>query len=79
MRKFGAFSSSLNPEELSLRVKGVGMALIPILIFAGRFFGFNFLETDLVDLITQLSTALAAIMILYGQIRSWIAKLSKQG
>lgn len=75
-KRFGSFSSSANPDRLSLSIQGVGMAIIPFVIIAGRFFGFSFLETDLSELVQSISLAASAVMIAYGLIRKFIVSLS---
>lgn len=66
-KRFGAFSSSQNPEELSNRVKGAILTLSSVIIFLGsKFFGINLTGDDIVSVATQLSAIAGAIRIIYG-------------
>ncbi len=66
-RKFGAFTSSQNPEELATRVKGIVLAMSSILIFiAGQFFHITVSANDILTLATELGSIAGAVMTLYG-------------
>ncbi len=58
--------SSANPEKISLTIKGIGVAIIPVLIFLGGVFGINLVEIDLVQLLNSIATMVSAIMVVYG-------------
>lgn len=65
--KFGALTSSQNPEELATRVKGIVLAMSSILIFvAGQFFHVTLTANDILSLSTELGSIAGAIMTLYG-------------
>lgn len=64
--KYGAFSSSENPQNLSLTMKGALIALIPLFIQLGPVFGFAFTETDLMGWVEGISTIVAAGAFIYG-------------
>ena len=56
-RKFGALSSSQNPEELANTVKGVVLGLSSILILLGQqFFHVQLTATDVASLATEIGT-----------------------
>lgn len=55
--------SSVNPEKLSLTIKGVLLGLVPvILIFAGG----RINEIELIALIEAVAMCVASVMVLYG-------------
>lgn len=74
MNKF--LVSSIDPQKLSLTVKGVMVGAIPVAIFLAKMSGVELPEGDLTDLaenvgnaIQQIGVALSAIMIVYGGVR----------
>lgn len=58
--------SSANPDNISLTIKGVGVALIPVIIFIAGGLGFNFVEADLTGLVNAVATLASAVMLVYG-------------
>lgn len=66
--------SSKNPEYVSLTIKGVLVGLIPVIIAAAKFWGWEIAESDLTELINGLATLAASIMIVYGVLRKFIKK-----
>lgn len=78
-RKYGAFTSSQNPEEISNRVKGIVLALSSIIIFvAAQFFNIQLQPQDVVDLATQLGGVAGAVWGIYGFVLSVIAYFTKK-
>lgn len=65
-KKFGALSSSQNPQELANTVKGLVLSLSAVLLMAARAFDLPLTETDVVTLATQLGLAVGALWTLYG-------------
>ena len=64
--------SSVNPEKLSLTIKGVLLGLVPIiLIFAGG----RINKIELVAFIEAVTAAIASLMFLYGLGRKIWVKL----
>jgi len=72
-RKYGAFSSSVDPQKLSLTIK----SLVPLLIFALPYFGFvNVGSNDLINLIDTGGFALSAAFAFYGLARKlWASRV----
>lgn len=73
--------SSINPGELSLRVRGALMAIIPIVGLVLKSIGSEIREDSLkeaVELIGNIVMAagslISAVMMLWGTIRSWFPK-----
>ena len=77
MKKFGALSSSADPNKLSATVQGIGLMVVPLVIIAGKFLGVDLAESDLADLVQQLSAAVAAVVIAYGGIRKLFYRFIK--
>ena len=70
-RKFGVFSSSVDPEKLSLTIKGLVpfiVLLLPILGFVGVG------ENELVTFIDQGGAVVFGMITLYGLLRKFWAK-----
>ena len=63
IKKFGAFSSSANPDKLALTIK----AAIPLVIFGLGFFGYvKVTSSDLESLVTAAGLFVSAAFTLYG-------------
>jgi len=77
MEKNKIIRSSVDPKKVSLTIKGVGIALIPTLIFIAGLFGFSFVEADLTGLVNAVATLASAIMIVYGLVRKIAANFKK--
>ena len=77
MKKNKIIRSSVDPKKVSLTIKGVGIALIPTIIFIAGVFGFDFVKADLVELLNAIATLASAILIVYGGIRKIVVKLRK--
>jgi hypothetical protein len=74
VQRYPVLGSSQNPEALSLTVKGILIALVPVIIALGKGFGLDILEADLVNLINQLATIIAAGAVIWGLARKIIKK-----
>ena len=78
-RKFGALTSSQNPEELANRVKGIILGLSGLIIFLGsQFFGIELKPEDVMELATQLSVIAGAVWAIYGAGLALVAKFARQ-
>lgn len=78
-RKYGSFSSSQNPEQISNRVKGVVLSLSAIIIFvAGNWLNISLQPNDVADIATQLGAVAGAIWTIYGFILSVVARFSQK-
>ena len=77
MDKPKIIQSSINPTKVSMTIKGVGIALIPVIIFIAGGLGFNFVEADLTELVNAIATLVSAVMIVYGLIRKIVIGLKK--
>lgn len=66
-RKFGAITSSTNPEEIANRVKGAVLALSSVIILvAAHLFGVTLNASDIVMLATEVGAVAGAVWTIYG-------------
>lgn len=70
-RKYGALSSSQDPSKLSLTVKGVLVAVIPVLLFVGQLQGWTITEGDLMEGIEAITALIASATVIWGLIRKF--------
>ena len=71
-RRFGAFSSSENPDQLAARVKAVILGSSGLIIFAvGKIFHIELNPSDVVALATDASFVVASIFFTYGICKKW--------
>lgn len=74
-KKFGAITSSVNPDEIATRVKGIVLALSSLIIAgAAIVFHVTLLPTDILTWATQLGAVAGAITTIYGFIM-WLLSL----
>lgn len=70
-RRFGAFSSSENPEELAGRVKAVILAAGTLIIWgASTLFKIHLTSDDIISLATSVSATVAAIWAAYSSVKA---------
>lgn len=60
-KKYGAFSSSANPEKLAATIKGLVLSLTSIIVLATPL-----TEVQVVELATQIGLIAGAVWTLYG-------------
>ncbi len=78
MPKYGAITSSQNPDEIATRVKGVILALSSIIILvAGAAFHITLSANDVVSLASEAGAVAGAIVTLYGAGMWLMAKIFK--
>lgn len=66
-RKFGAITSSQNPEEIATKVKGIVLMFSAIIPFiAARFFGVTLSANDVVSLSTEIGAMAGLMATIYG-------------
>lgn len=67
MKKFGAITSSVNPEDVATRVKGIVLTLSSIIILiAASVFHITLTATDILTLAGSVGAVAGAITTLYG-------------
>jgi hypothetical protein len=68
-RKFGALSSSINPDQLSATVSGVILALSGFIIWGAGQLNIPITNTNIGIFASQLGIAVGALWTLYGLLR----------
>lgn len=69
LKRFDSLKSSANPENLSLTVRGLIVALIPLAIGIAAFFGVELPQPELVELADEVGTVVATLLVIYGLLR----------
>lgn len=78
-KKFGAITSSTNPEEIATRVKGFVLTMSSIIIFlASRWFHIELTAQDIASGATQVGAVAGAVWMIYGFVMFVLAKLFKK-
>ena len=71
-------ASSMSPEQVSTRVKGIVLALSSmIILFAGHFFGIKMAPNDILELATQLGMVSGAVWTIFGFIMRVLSTFKK--
>ena len=77
-KKFGAITSSQNPEEIANTVKGIVLSLSSVIILiATQFFGVQLNANDVSTLATNVSMVAGAVWTLYGVVLKVLAYFFK--
>lgn len=72
-RRFGAFGSSENPEELGTTVKGVIIGLSVVIIYlVQKFFHITWTADDVTQLATSLSLIVTQLVVAYGLVKKLV-------
>jgi len=73
------FASSVDPNKIALTVKGVLVAIVPVILFALKAGGIEIGEGDIQSLIDSITAAIiavggaiSAVMLVWGGIRKFI-------
>lgn len=61
--------SSVDPDKISMTVHGTLVAIIPILIFVAHTLGFQWTNDQATVLVNDITSSVAAALILYGGVR----------
>lgn len=73
-KKYGALTSSQNPEEIANKVKGLVLVSSSVVIFlASKLFGIELTVNDMTDVATSLGATGGAMWAVYGGILHLIA------
>ena len=68
-QKYPILGSSQNPDEISLTIKALGIALIPVILAVCRMFGLELVENDLVQVVNALATITSMVGVVIGVYR----------
>jgi len=69
--------SSVDPQKMSLTIKGILLGLVPLAILITARLGYNLVENDLLLLIDSSIALLSAFFVVCGLIRKIVVKLKK--
>ena len=67
--KLSLLASSVDPDKVSLTVRGALTALIPLILLAVKALGYEVAESVVVEWVTALTAFVSAVMVLWGLIR----------
>lgn len=71
VKKYPILGSSQDSNKLSLTVKGILVALVPIIIAIGQSQGWSITQGDLMDIIEAITAIVAAGSVIYGVFRKF--------
>lgn len=71
VQNYPILGSSINDSELSLRVKGYLLALLPIIMSMVSAFGWSILESEIIQFINIIVIGLSIYSIVWGWIRKY--------
>lgn len=78
-RKFGAITSSTNPEEIATKVKGIVLGLSAVIILvASQLFHITLTTNDIVTLSTDIGMVAGAVVFVYGSVMHLLAIVFKR-
>jgi hypothetical protein len=77
MEKGKWFNSSADATALSITIKGILIAWIPMIIAIGQFFDLAITQETLTELIQSLTAIISSVMIVFGIIRKIYYKIEK--
>lgn len=77
-KKFGALSSSTNPEQLGNTVRAVILGLSATIIALAGYFGVPLAEGQVAVFATQTGLAVSSLWFLYGIIQKIVVRFAKR-
>jgi len=77
-RKFGAFSSSEDPEKLANTVKGAVLSFSAIILMIAQYFDIPLTDLDIVTFASQLGLAVGSLWAMYGVLLKVVAYFTKK-
>lgn len=75
-RKFGALTSSVDPEKLAMTVSGLIISSASLIVLIAGRFGFPLTVEQLTTYAGELGTAVGFIVTTYGLIRKLVVKIA---
>ncbi len=76
--RFGALSSSVNPQELAASVQGGITAVAALIVLVLGMFGVPVAEAEITQIAAQAGTAVGAIWALFGLVRKIVVRFSQR-
>lgn len=70
-KRYPILGSSVDPEKVSMTIKGFGLALVPAILAIARLAGLEIVENDLVMLVNSIATIASMGMVVYGLFRKY--------
>jgi alanine-alpha-ketoisovalerate/valine-pyruvate aminotransferase len=77
-KKFGAFSSSDDPQKLADTVKSFILALASVIIILGRQFGWEITQENIVLVAGQLGLAVSSIWFIFGLVKKVVVHFTQK-
>lgn len=72
-----ALQSSVNPNNLSLTIKGILISLIPAAIIVAKYAGYTTDEATLMNIIEQITIIISVVVTVTGLFRKLVVSLKK--
>jgi len=69
VKKYKMLGSSQDPDSISLTIKGLGLAIVPVIIMVARMFDVELVEATLIQLVNAIVTIASMGMVIYGIFR----------
>ncbi len=77
-RKFGALSSSVNPQQLSATVTGGIVALSSLIIVVAHFVGIPLVSSQIADFAQQAGISVGFLVMVFGAVRKGIVLIQQK-
>lgn len=77
-KKFGALSSSQNPQQLAAWVQGLILSAGAFIIMGASWFGITLVDEQITDLATQGGLAVGALWTLFGAVRAVVSSFASK-
>lgn len=77
-RKFGALSSSVNPDQLSATVSGGILAFSGLIILAGHYLGISLADGQVAQFAQQAGISVGFLWALFGVIRKIVVSIQQK-
>ena len=61
--------SSVDPNKVSLTIKGLAVGLVPVAILITSQLGIELSQTELMEVVTQVGVAISSVMVAFGGFR----------
>lgn len=78
-KRFGALSSSVDPNQLANTVKGFILAFSSIIVLVGtNLLGISISAQDVTDLATAIGTMAGSVWVVYGLLQKLVVKFAEK-
>ena len=69
LKRYPILGSSQDPDKISMTIKGLGLALVPVILMVARMFEIELVEATLIQLVNAVATIASMGMVIYGIFR----------